>query len=122
MRSIGYGAYLFRDKDPGIDLLRTALRDKLGGLSRKHFAIVQEQGGPVVQTLDAWFNGKTRKPRNESLEAAGRAAGMHRVWADMSRADFEKVLRTAARVAKEKEEAREAAAKKRARKSNGHKR
>jgi hypothetical protein len=120
-RQATYGAYLYRDKDPGIDLIRTALRDKLGGLTKKHFEIVEQNGGPVVQTLDNWFNGDTRKPRNESLEAAGRAAGMHRVWQDMPRAEYERVMRQAARVMKEKAEAREAAARKRARKQNGHK-
>lgn len=114
-----YGAYLYRDKDPGIYDLRDALRSKLGGLTKKHFAIVQHNGGPVVQTLDNWFNGETRKPRNESLEAAGRAAGMYRVWADLPKADYEKLLRTAARVQKMKDAAREKAAAKRARKKNG---
>lgn len=115
-----YGSYLFTEKDPAIDAMRTLCKDELGGLSTTHLKTVQENGGPVVATLDNWFNGATRKPRNESIEAAGRALGFERRWAKMPRDEFEKMLRQAARVAKEKEADKEKAVRKRAR-QNGHK-
>lgn len=116
-----WGAYLFKDKDPAIDQLRTVIRDELGGLSRKHLAMVEAHGGPVVATLDNWFNGDTMQPKNPSLEAAGRAIGYERHWRKMSREAHAIVLTQAARVAKQKTKERDEQRKK-ARKRNGHKR
>lgn len=113
-----WGAYLFKDKDPAIDGARTLLRDALGGLTRKHLAIVEANGGPVVATLEAWFSGDTLKPQNPSMEACGRAVGYQRVWKKMERDAYEKVMVTAARIRKQKKEVASKAAAKRAR-SNG---
>jgi hypothetical protein len=114
----GWGAYLFKDKDPGIDVLRTLLKDELGGLTRKHLAIVEHNGGPIVQTLDNWFNGDTMQPRNASQEAAGRAVGYYRKWTKMAKDDHAKLLVKAHRVVKQRKElAAKRAAK--ARKKNG---
>jgi hypothetical protein len=116
----GWGAYLFKDKDPEIDVLRTLLRDELGGLTRKHLAIVEANGGPIVQTLDNWLNGDTMQPKNPSMEAAGRAVGFYRKWTKMGREDFGKVLIKAHRVVKTRKELAAKRAEK-ARKKNGKK-
>lgn len=77
-----YKAYLFRDKDPAIDELRTIVQDHFGkrNLGHKEFAQMEKQGGPAATTMDSWFNRETRRPQNATLEAAGRAIGYVRVW------------------------------------------
>jgi hypothetical protein len=79
-----YGAYLFRDKDPSIDGLRTKIQDKFGRLDRKVLRQLQNNGGATVGCTSGWFFGKTMRPQNASLESTGRAAGFKRAWVDMS--------------------------------------
>ena len=38
---------------------------------------------PDIHAAKAWFEGKTKRPQNATLEAAGRALGYHRVWRRM---------------------------------------
>lgn len=75
-----YGAYVFRTKDPVIDEIRTIAQDTLGSLRGKDLKVVAQSGGPTVSTMRNWFFGKTRRPNNATIEAAGRAMGMKRVW------------------------------------------
>jgi hypothetical protein len=77
-----YEAYRFRTKDPAIDEFRTVAQDHFGvrNFTREHYDTIEEQGGPSWSTVRQWFQGKTRKPQNATLEAAGRALGYHRVW------------------------------------------
>lgn len=83
-----YKAYNFRDKDPVIDQLRTLVEDTFGikvrgkGLS-KALRQVEESGGPSVACMHSWFMGKTKRPQNPTVEAAGRAMGYQRVWQKM---------------------------------------
>jgi hypothetical protein len=76
-----YGAYLFRDKDPVIDELRTLaedfLREKVSG---KNLYQIEKGGGPKVSTMKEWFFGKTKRPTNATVEAAGRSIGFERTW------------------------------------------
>jgi len=81
MRAKIYKSYLFRDKDPAIDELRTVMQQANGGkLTNKHIHKVEEAGGPAFGTMHEWFHGKTKRPQNATLEAAGRALGYKRVW------------------------------------------
>lgn len=76
-----YSAYRFRGKDPAIDNLRTLVEDHFGHrVSSKDLTAVKESGGPAVGTMVAWFHGKTYRPQNATLEAAGRALGYRRIW------------------------------------------
>jgi hypothetical protein len=77
-----YQAYLFRDKDPAIDEFRTVAQDHYGkrNLAGSDYADIEENGGPVAGTIKQWLEGKTRRPQNCTLEAAGRALGLRRVW------------------------------------------
>jgi hypothetical protein len=76
-----YQAYMFRSKDPVIDELRTMTQDAGGGkLSRKAMLLVEESGGPTVSCQVAWYHGKTKRPNNATVEAAGRSLGRKRVW------------------------------------------
>jgi hypothetical protein len=77
-----YQAYLFKDKDPAIDEIRTVMQDHFGkrNLASADYKEVQEQGGPSAGTVKSWFEGKTRRPQNATLEAAGRSIGYQRAW------------------------------------------
>ena len=69
-----YKAYFFRGADPAIAEVKKLVADK------KTLANVEKDGGPAAGTMRNWFNGKTKRPQNATLEAAGRAMGMKRVW------------------------------------------
>jgi hypothetical protein len=76
-----YKAYLFRDKDPVIDQLRTLAEDFLREkVSPKNLRQIETGGGPKVGTMKAWFFGKTKRPNNATIEAAGRSIGFERKW------------------------------------------
>ena len=76
-----YKSYMFRDKDPAIDEFRTVMQDHYGDkLDHKAMVDVEVNGGPTPQTIHNWFFGKTKRPQNATIEAAGRALGMKRVW------------------------------------------
>jgi hypothetical protein len=84
-----YKSYVFRDKDPAIDAIRTVMQDHFGkrNLDGGDYAEIEEQGGPTRGCVKSWFEGKTRRPQNATLEAAGRALGYHRVWRRMPRGE-----------------------------------
>jgi hypothetical protein len=76
-----YKAYNFRSKDPAIDTFRTVVEDHFGRrVNYKDLRKIEESGGPCVGAMAGWFFGKTLRPQNPTLEAAGRAIGMKRVW------------------------------------------
>jgi hypothetical protein len=78
-----YKSYMFRDKDPAIDELRTVIQRASGGINRlnnKTLTHIEREGGPTVTCMRAWFFGETKRPQNATLEAAGRALGHKRVW------------------------------------------
>jgi hypothetical protein len=82
---VRYKSYMFRDKDPTIDEIRTLVADANGGrLTRDALKLVPENGGPTVGCLKAWFYGDVKRPKNETLEAAGRALGYKREWVKMN--------------------------------------
>lgn len=67
-----YKTYMFRDKDPAIDLLRTALKD-----NEMSYKDVEVAGGPKAATLYNWFHGETRRPMHSAMKAAWRAIPGH---------------------------------------------
>jgi hypothetical protein len=75
-----YGSYLFRTKDPVIDEIRTIVQDEYGKVDYKALRTIEEHGGPTAACLIGWFYGKTKRPNNATVEAAGRAMGRKRVW------------------------------------------
>jgi hypothetical protein len=74
---IVYKTYLFRDKDPNIDKLRTIVQQS--GLSRQE---IHELSGVAVGTMKGWFDGKTLRPRFCGMQAVGRACGKTLDWVD----------------------------------------
>ena len=76
-----YKSYVFRDKDPAMDVLRTLVEDSFGHrVSNADLEQIEADGGPSTGCMQGWFFGKTKRPQNATLEAAGRAIGYHRVW------------------------------------------
>lgn len=94
-----YGAYLFRDKDPSIDLLRTQLQRSNGGgpITSKMLRKLAANGGPTTSCMAAWFFGKTQRPQNATIEAAGRAAGFKRQWVPLTATEQASVARDVGR-------------------------
>ena len=67
---ITYKSYLFREKDPVIDALRTAVSD-----SGKSYLGVQNDSGVSATTVHNWFHGKTKRPQFATVTAVARALG-----------------------------------------------
>ena len=63
-----YRTYLFKDKDPAIDKIRTILED-----SGESYRDIQVASGVSTTTLTNWFHGKTRRPQFATLNAVARA-------------------------------------------------
>lgn len=69
-----YKSYMFRNKDPVIDELRTVFKDE-GLLNSKGFKAVQGRGAAKAGTYRNWFNGTTRRPQFASIQATAKALG-----------------------------------------------
>jgi hypothetical protein len=65
-----YKTYMFRDKDPVIDVLRTIM-DK----ERLDLNVVAADAGVAVTTITAWLYGITRRPQHATVMAVCRAMG-----------------------------------------------
>jgi hypothetical protein len=78
-------AYMFKQKDPAIDIVRTLVQDHYKTTSSDVLEKIADDGGPTAGTMHQWFHGKTMRPQNATLEAAGRALGMQRVWVKLGR-------------------------------------
>lgn len=65
-----YNSYMFRDKDPIIDAVRTVRQFKKIG-----YAAIEESGGPTATTVRNWEKGKTKRPQFSTVWAAIRAMG-----------------------------------------------
>lgn len=63
-----YKTYMFRDKDPIIDELRTALQDEYGS-TRGAEEIIHNASGVSIACQREWFEGKTMKPQHATIRA-----------------------------------------------------
>lgn len=70
MRTILYKTYSFKNKDPIIDLLRTALRD-----SGKSYWDVQRETNVSASCLWNWFEGETKRPSFAAVKAVAECLG-----------------------------------------------
>jgi hypothetical protein len=75
-----YKSYMFKNKDPVIDELRTLVADTYERVGFKAYQKIEADGGPSISCMTAWFEGDTKRPQSASVEAAGRALGFKRVW------------------------------------------
>lgn len=78
-RRDAYDTYLFKDKDPVIDILRTLIVDNARHENEtltKIIARVAEESGTVsYSTLRGWFFGDTKRPQHATIEAVARFYG-----------------------------------------------
>lgn len=82
-----YKSYVFKDKEPVIDLTRTLFEDVYGRkVDNAMLTEIETNGGPTVGCMRGWFFGDTRRPNNVTVEAAGRSLGYERVWKKMKTA------------------------------------
>ena len=65
-----YQSYLFRNKDPVIDRLRTLIAD--ADVSHQY---IENKSGVTARTLYAWFHGKTKRPQHCTIAAVAAALG-----------------------------------------------
>jgi transcriptional regulator with XRE-family HTH domain len=65
-----YRGYLFIDKDPVIDVIRTKVQD-----SKQKVAHVAHDSGVSPTTLGNWFGGKTKRPQFATVAAVAGALG-----------------------------------------------
>jgi hypothetical protein len=71
MRTYIYRNYRFLDKDPIIDAVRTVVKSE-EHLKNNH---VHQISGVATATLDNWFDGVTRQPRNSTVSQVTAALG-----------------------------------------------
>lgn len=69
-RSRLYSSYVFKDKDPIIDVSRGVVQES--GLS---YAEISAKSGVSTSTLNGWFNGATKKPQFCTTNAVLRSCG-----------------------------------------------
>jgi len=65
-----YKTYVFKDKDPVIDRVRTILQDE--GVS---YYKAGEQSGVSGSTIHAWMEGDTKRPQYSTIAAVVTALG-----------------------------------------------
>jgi hypothetical protein len=67
-----YKSYMFRDKDPIIDAMRTAYEDAGG-----HYRDIKDRSGVSYSTIHNWFKGKTKRPQFATVAEFAIACGKH---------------------------------------------
>lgn len=64
-----YRSYMFKDKDPAIDIVRKIVP------SNGTYMHIAEKSGVSQSTMRNWFRGKTKRPQFATLQAVARAMG-----------------------------------------------
>ena len=67
---IPYKTYMFKEKDPVIDQMRTIVQDS--GMKQ---TAIHEASGVSTACMNAWFHGATRRPQFATVNAVARACG-----------------------------------------------
>lgn len=70
-----YKSYVFKDKDPVIDKVRTIVADS--GFS---YTDISEDSGVSTTAMYGWFHGATRRPQFCTVNAVARACGQELVF------------------------------------------
>lgn len=65
-----YRTYVFTDKDPVIDKMRTLVED-----SGESYVDIRAASGVSTTTLYNWFHGKTRRPQFATVNAVALSLG-----------------------------------------------
>ena len=69
--------YRFIDKDPILDELNPLIEDQMAS-GRVTKAQIERESGVCASTVNAWLNGKTRRPQNATIDFVLKAMGFHR--------------------------------------------
>lgn len=85
-----YRSYVFKDKDPVIDRIRTIVSDE--GLSYKDIHIIS---GVSTATMHNWFEGETRRPQYATIAAVTSSLGYKQEFVKAKSVDFEKEIKKA---------------------------
>ncbi len=67
---IPYRTYMFKDKDPIIDQMRTIVQD-----SGMNATEISDASGVSTACMSGWFMGETRRPQFATVNAVARACG-----------------------------------------------
>ena len=67
---ISYKSYMFREKDPIIGAIRTAMSD-----AHVTYTTVAAESGVSAATIRNWDSGDTKRPQHATVAAVGRALG-----------------------------------------------
>jgi hypothetical protein len=67
-----YKSYIFKEKDPIIDAMRTAFEDAGGKYSK-----ISERSGVSYSTIRNWFHGPTRRPQFATVAEFAIGCGKH---------------------------------------------
>lgn len=70
-----YNSYVFRDKDPIVDAIRTCRQDV-----KFSFKGIEENGGAKAQTVRNWEQGKVRRPQFATVWASIKAMGKNSIY------------------------------------------
>lgn len=65
-----YKTYMFKNKDPIIDRMRTIIQDE-----QVSYKDIQSMSGVTASTLYNWFHGATKRPQHATAMAVIRALG-----------------------------------------------
>lgn len=65
-----YKSYLFKEKDPVIDAMRTAVED-----SKESYSEISDASGVSASTMYNWFHGNVRRPQFATTTAVVLALG-----------------------------------------------
>jgi hypothetical protein len=96
--------YRYIDKNPVIDVMRTALQDVGLGVEKKRLRIASEISGISHSCLDAMFHGITRNPQHRTVAGLMTAIGYKEEWVSIKEIDIDKE-REAARAWLKRQEA-----------------
>lgn len=66
-----YRSYLFRNKDPVIDALRTVVSD-----AHMKYSEIHNVSNVSTTTLYGWFHGRVRRPQFATVAAVARSMGV----------------------------------------------
>jgi transcriptional regulator with XRE-family HTH domain len=75
-------SYLFHDKHPLIDVLRTKMRDE--GVTYEE---LHNKTGVSIGTLVRWFDGTTKNPHSVTLNQVASYFGLRLSWSEVERSD-----------------------------------
>lgn len=73
-----YKTYMFKDKDPIIDMVRTVIQDEARKSNQSEAAMRKEislNSNVSTGTLSNWFHGSTKRPQFATLNATLRSMG-----------------------------------------------